>query len=115
MKERKKQKEFFGLNRCCPFCGGSDLIVERCDGNANLLAVFCESNDYECQAEGPARRTPDEAIEAWNTRKEQSLIPQNCTRLMQLKNLPYPKTCPTCGIFGSCRFGLDKLAGDGDK
>lgn len=46
----------------CPFCGGRHQKVEHIDG---VYVVTCE-----CTAEGPIRRTWDDALKAWNDRRE---------------------------------------------
>jgi Lar family restriction alleviation protein len=53
----------------CPFCGGEagdDYIRKDPGSDDTSFWVVCDNTD--CNAEGPLRKTPEEAIEAWNTR-----------------------------------------------
>ena len=46
----------------CPFCGGEGLVLET---NYQTFRVQCES----CNAQGPLRTDPVEAVEAWDHRQ----------------------------------------------
>lgn len=60
--------------RACPFCGNTEVKVRRIprDG-VNLFrdryAVQCPYYNGGCGAEGGWRRTADEAVVSWNTRR----------------------------------------------
>jgi len=47
----------------CPFCGSRAAKIGEFHG---LYFVICEV----CHADGPAKYTSEEAVEAWNTRAE---------------------------------------------
>lgn len=58
--------------KCCPFCGNeadTNSDGEGCDGKYYLSCM-----GPWCGAEGPVRKTLNEAIDAWNQR---SVIPGN--------------------------------------
>ena len=46
----------------CPFCGGEGQV---CETNYGTFRVQCES----CDAQGPLRTDPGEAVEAWDHRQ----------------------------------------------
>lgn len=55
-----------GPLRPCPFCGESDIILERCGarGRENWTHAVCET----CDTRGPQRYGRNLAIDMWNKR-----------------------------------------------
>lgn len=52
----------------CPFCAGTDFLLEDevIDANGHYWCVLCDEHD--CQMRGPYADTPDMAQDAWNRR-----------------------------------------------
>lgn len=50
----------------CPFCGSNNKIGMARDTHETQHFAVCTN----CGANGPIKRTPKEAAEAWNTRYE---------------------------------------------
>jgi hypothetical protein len=51
----------------CPFCGRSDNL--SVDGNReSTYWIVCDTDG--CCCEGPYRKTPEAALDAWNARAE---------------------------------------------
>ncbi|MBY3432875.1 restriction alleviation protein, Lar family [Rhizobium laguerreae] len=52
----------------CPFCGGEDKLrlADNADPSSMTHWVTCDKKGCEC--DGPWRKSPEAAVEAWNTR-----------------------------------------------
>lgn len=50
----------------CPFCGSSEIALQQEYGHLPMFFVGCDN----CGASASYTETEEEAIEAWNERKE---------------------------------------------
>ena len=78
--------------KSCPFC-----FSERCTVFGGLARkVSCN----DCEAEGPAKATKDEAIAAWNRRAPAQPEPVECNACDGTGRVDSPEQCARCGSVG---------------
>ena len=71
----------------CHFCGGEARLSDETYGVTFMSWVYCPN----CDAQGAPRHIEQEAIEAWNTRHEETC------KFVSSKGSDNPPVCSACG------------------
>jgi predicted DsbA family dithiol-disulfide isomerase len=112
------------LKRTCPFCitGTAEIARKRLGNDYVNVAFAARCRNLACGAEGPSRKTEEEAALAWETRgvssqKKRSTdgIPEKNLEAALQKGKPWPfgdTRCAICGAEAPGQYGNMPLCHD---